>query len=160
MPVFLLAALSLVVTAVDAPDITKGRSGVWTYDVYDDRFTGLRACRLHERHVRYVRHTLRFDLGSRTQTYDAVYRIDDGPAQTAASQQMAVAKDGVSLTDDRLANPSGGLVNIPAQTLKAGRMVTVRASARARPVSFDISGFNEALSAALAAGCPTDRFYD
>jgi hypothetical protein len=132
------------------------RLGAWAMVVRNDPFSGYRACRLGSGPVDYRRQALVFHLSHRTDTSGAVYRIDDGPPIWARSDAATLAHLGFALHADDLANPSGGLVRIPAARLAGAKQVRIEAKGRVH--AFRIAGFEAALAAARSLGCTEEAF--
>jgi hypothetical protein len=126
--------------------------GGWTLHARQDGFTGQTSCRLVRGHAEWRRGAVTFHLGGNVDTSGAVYRIDDGPAMTAASDQPAVAALGFAIWRDDLANPSAGVVRIPAEKLASAHLVRIEAHI-GRVYGFGVDGLTAAVEAAKAKGC-------
>lgn len=100
------------------------------------------------------RGAIRFDLGRRTRTFDAIYRIDQGAPTSWRTSAMTLAAAGVELQTETLDNPSNGWVLVPLATLRRSHEIVIRPSPRAPARTFELGGLETALGEAEAAGCP------
>jgi hypothetical protein len=130
--------------------------GVWTLQASPDSFTGARSCRLSGAHMEYRRGAVVFHFSGGTDTSAAVYRVDGGPPVETRSELMDMAHRGFAIYDDRLANPSAGVVRVPQGRLIDARSVSIRPSAKAAVTTFKLDGFGAALAAARSAGCGSE----
>jgi len=131
------------------------RVGRWILNIRTDRFADERTCRLSRPGVTYERQALVFHLPPRLDTTTAIYRIDDAPPVAARNDLMQLAHLGFALQNDDLANPSEGLVRIPADRLASARTVKIEARAFSHPFTFKIDGFGAAKVLAEKVGCPS-----
>jgi hypothetical protein len=138
------------------PVAHRRRVGHWTLEVTSDPFTGAIGCRLHGRGMMLERGVMTFDFGADAHTFEAVYRIDQGPATPWRVNAMALAAAGASLQTDSLKNPSGGKVLTPLGPLIGARKITIRPSPTAEARTFTLADLGPALHAASAAGCGPD----
>ena len=138
------------------PTTRRIRTGQWTIVVTRDRFADAVSCQMRAHDVTYAGGAVTFHFGAKVHTYEASYRIDDGPAISWRANAMTLAQTGALTPSDDLLNPSGGRVTLPAKLLDGAQSVTVRTSARARPRTFRIGDLAEALTTAAAAGCGPD----
>ena len=135
---------------------THSRIGSWTLRVHSDRFSGGVSCRLSQRHVEYQRGALVFHVSRQASTLTSVYRIDGGAPRAASADGLELARMGFAVYQDDLANPSGGVVRIPARRLQGAKSVAIEVWRE--PVAFDITDLGAALDAAGRAGCSQDAF--
>lgn len=138
--------------------IVRSHIGAWALKVETDRFSGRLTCSLGRSHITYERQTLVFQLSHHADTTAAAYRIDDGPPIWTNADTLELASLGFELHNDDLANPSGGLVRIPAHRLAGARLVSIEIKADTNPVRFRIDRFGDALDAAQKAGCTDADF--
>lgn len=136
----------------------RHRVGPWTLTVVQDRFAGRTQCRLAARDMDYQRGALVIHLSPKADTFDAVYRIDGGPPQSVRADALELLRLGFALHQDDLANPSGGLVRIPADRLAGATRVDVEARPGAPVYTFRVDALAPALDAARAAGCGPEAF--
>jgi len=135
---------------------THSRIEGWTLRVRSDRFSGGVMCRLSKHNVEYQRGALVFRLSRRASALTAVYRIDGGAPRASSANALELARMGFAVYQDDLANPSGGVVRIPARQLQGAKSVAIEVWRE--PVAFDITGLGAALDAAGKAGCGQDAF--
>jgi hypothetical protein len=129
------------------------RIGGWTLRVRRDAFAGTASCRLTRGRASYEHGAVIFRLPSRTDTGAAVYRIDAGAPTPVVADQMAIASLGLPIWQDDLANPSGGVVRIPAAKLEGAGLVGIEARRGGRVWRVRIDNLAAALQAAGKAGC-------
>jgi hypothetical protein len=129
------------------------RIGGWTLRVHRDPFAGTQACSLTRGRASYEQGTVVFRLSSRTDSAAAVYRIDSGPPTPVVADQMAIAKLDLPVWQDDLANPSGGMVRIPAAKLAGASLVRIEARRGGRVWRVRIDDLGPALQEAAKAGC-------
>ncbi len=134
----------------------RGRIGPWTLEVKRDQFTGQISCSLQAPRMRFDRAAVTFRFSPRTETFDAVYRVDAGPPHSWRLSAMALAAHGVPLQTDDARNPSGGLVTLPYSALVGGKTVWIRPSAKARAWPFKIEDLTSAVNTARSSGCGAD----
>ena len=161
MPTYLALAVALLLpgSAHPTPSPTQDRHiGSWTLKITNDAFAGRRSCQLFAHRLEYGRGALILHLPRTVDTSAAVYRIDGGEPVDTRSEQMEIARDGFTIDEDSLANPSGGLVRIPETRVLSGHTVQIEASAKGKIFLFRIDGLGAALDAARQAGCPPDGF--
>jgi hypothetical protein len=139
--------------------VERHRVDQWRYEIDRDNFTGGQRCRLSERDVSYGRKTLTFRFSPGTDTSQAVFRIEDGPAHPWTEVRLQLLNNGVPIQDDSVENPSRGLVRIPAVDVGDARWVWIRSGPRTRPRRFVIAGLRPALAAAQASGCDPDKSF-
>jgi hypothetical protein len=133
---------------------TATAAGAWTLRARQDAFTGETSCRLVQGRATWERGVVVFHLGGKVNTAGAIYRIDDGAPVSAAADEPAVAALGLTIWRDDLANPSAGVVRIPAAKLANAHLVRIEPRARAtRFYSFPVDGLAAAVDAAKAKGC-------
>jgi hypothetical protein len=149
----LMAALPLG-QAPAAPTSTPAAAGAWTLRTRPDAFAQETSCRLVRGRATWERGVVVFHLGAKVNSAGAVYRIDDGAPISAAADQPAVAALGFAIWRDNLANPSAGVVQIPAAKLANAHLVTIEPRTHAlRTYSFPVDGLATAVDAAKAKGC-------
>ena len=132
--------------------------GEWTLNVRTDSFTTGHVCKLTRPGIDYQRQTVILHLPARTDTTNAVYRIDAGPPVEARADDLQIVRLGFALQDDDLQNPSGGVIRIPVTRLVGARSVRVETAAFSRSRKFDLDGLDAALAAANAANCGPNDF--
>jgi hypothetical protein len=142
---------------VTAHDVHRKVSG-WTLDVRSNSFTDDARCHLAKGRVSFARGVLVFRLSPSVDTSEAYYRVDDGEPRTAKAELMSVAHAGLAIYDDQLANPSGGVVRIPAERVGRGKLVAIQADATSAPRRFDVTGLDAALGDAAKHGCSPATF--
>ena len=133
---------------------TRRRFGGWTLQTRADPFRGALTCRLGADRMHVERGVLIVHLSRGADTGDAVYRLDGGAPVATRAEAMDMARRGLALTQDRLDNPSGGLVRIPAEQAAAAHALDVQSGPGRTPSRFRLDGLGAALEAARAAGCP------
>jgi hypothetical protein len=138
-----------------AREVTVHRYGVvgWVLETRKDSFSGRVVCRLNRGRLSYERQALVFHLPPRLNTYDAAYRIDGGPLLLSRDDAADLATQGFALSDDDLANPSGGLVRIPTRRLGGAKLVQIQPRPNSRPLRFSLNGLAATLAAARQLGC-------
>jgi len=134
----------------------RGRIGPWTLQVKRDGFTGQVTCSLVAPRMSFDHAAVTFRFSPRTETFDAIYRVDAGPAHSWRPNAMALAAHGVQLQSDDARNPSGGRVTLPYTALVGGKTVWIRPSAKARAWPFRIEELTSAVNAAKSSGCGAD----
>ncbi|QUD90434.1 hypothetical protein [Phenylobacterium montanum] len=135
------------------PEDARQRFGPWTLNVKHDRFTGQVSCVLSAPRMSFDRAAVTFQFSPHTETYDAVYRVDTGPAFSWRLSAMALASHGVKLETDDPTNPSGGRVILPYSAVVGGKTVWIRPSDKKRAWPFRIDDLAPAVAAAKTAGC-------
>ena len=135
------------------PRIERRRIGQWTLEIDHDPFTAQTSCRLHARSMTYGPAAMTFQFSPDQNTFDAIYRIDDGPPTPWRINAMTLASRGVVLQTDDLTNPSGGKVFAPTSALADAHSITIRPSPYARARTFNLADLPAALQAGAAAGC-------
>lgn len=136
---------------VEAQDSTLP-SG-WRLSQTRDVFTGAGACALESRNVRYGGGVVTFSFGRRTDTANALFRVDDGPIRSAGEVGPEVAGLGGSFLTRNTDNPSDGRVRLPWSKLKSAGRVDIRPNSRSVHRAFPLDGLNAALGEARGAGC-------
>jgi hypothetical protein len=136
-------------------EVVQHRYGVdgWVLEIRKDSFSGDTRCRVQRGRLSYERQALVFHLPPRLNTFDAAYRIDAGPLILARDDAADLAAQGFALNDDDLANPSGGLVRIPARRLDGAKLVQIQPRPETRPLRFNLTGLAPTLAAAKQLGC-------
>jgi hypothetical protein len=132
--------------------------GGWTLDVRNNSFTADARCHLVKGRVSFTRGVLIFRLSPGVDTSEAYYRVDGGEPRAAKAELMSVAHAGLAIYDDQLANPSGGVVRIPAERVGHGKLVAIQANTTSAPRRFDIAGLDSALDQAAKLGCTPTTF--
>jgi hypothetical protein len=131
----------------------------WDMRIERDGFTGQVRCRLFspaglgQGRISYARGVLGFHLGADRDAAQAWYSVDDAPPRPWRDDYPLLVARRVSLEGGSLANPTGGVVLIPQETLAGARTVTIRADRGVTPRRFRLKGFEQALAAARANGC-------
>ncbi|HEY2661069.1 MAG TPA: hypothetical protein VGI79_15210 [Caulobacteraceae bacterium] len=136
----------------------KGRSqiGQWTLDVKHDPFTGTVSCALRAPRMSFEHAAVSFRFWPSIDTFDAMYRIDSGPAYSWRISALALAAHGVKLQADDARNPSGGKVTVPYNALIGGKTIWVRPSPEAAATPFKIDDLPAAVAAARSQGCTAE----
>lgn len=157
---FALAALMSLPWFSHPSDVRREHHhvGPWTITVIQARFAGRTQCTLTARRMDFERGALVIHLPRKADTFDAVYRIDGGPPRSVRADAQELASLGFALHNDDLANPSGGLVRIPAHALTGAARVAVQAKPGAPVRQFRVDSLEPALDAARAAGCGPQAF--
>ena len=127
--------------------------GQWTLTIRRDRFAAATSCELRAHSMTVARGAVTFRFGPQVRTYDAMYRLDDGPPVSWRVNAMSLASHGALPEGEALANPSEGLVAVPLEALSGAQTIAIRTSARDRPRRFQIGDLPAALRAADALGC-------
>lgn len=131
----------------------------WDMRIARDGFTGQVRCRLvspgglRQGRISYADGVLGFHLDPDRDVAQAWYSIDDAPPRPWRDDYPALVARRVSLEGGSLANPTGGVVLIPAEILAGAKTVTIRADRHVTPKRFGLKGFEQALAAARANGC-------
>jgi hypothetical protein len=131
----------------------------WEMRITRDGFTGQTQCRLfapkdlRQGRISYASGVMGFHLDPDHDVVQAWYSIDDKPPRPWRDDYPVLTARRVSLERGSLANPTGGVVLIPTETLAGARTVTIRADREASPRRFRLRGFERALTAARANGC-------
>jgi hypothetical protein len=125
----------------------------WRLDVTEDRFAGVRTCRIHRGDVRVENRVAVFRFGSSTNTANAEFRIDGGPLRSAGSVAVEAAGLGEAMSGGDLKNPSAGRVALPLRMLTSAREVSIRPAPHSKHKRFDVAGLGAAASAAAGQGC-------
>jgi len=131
----------------------------WDMRIERDGFTNQVRCRLfspgglRQGRISYASGVLGFHLGADRDVAQAWYSIDDAAPRPWRDDYPVLVARRVSLEGGGLANPTGGVVLIPAESLAGARTVTIRADRDLAPKRFGLKGFEQALAAARANGC-------
>ena len=131
------------------------RVGPWRIDGRWDRFAGTRACAISAPGVGFYRGVLLFRIGSRGDTRAALFRVDGGPARPVTEAFDTVEGLGVFPRRGWIVDPQGGEVVLPLAYASGARTIAIRAAAGQRPRRFRVSGLDQAITLARAAGCST-----
>jgi hypothetical protein len=152
----LLAVLSALHLGPDPAPATAARRRIaaWTLETRADRFRGAVTCRLSSDSMHVERGVVIVRLSASADTLDAAYRLDGGAPVETRLEAMEMARRGLTLTEDALANPSGGLVRVPAARAAAARTLDVQPGRGRHAIRFRLDGLADALAAARAADCP------
>lgn len=168
MSLLLSAALSFLPTIwpLHAPQaVTREYTlPVWQFSMTKDRFAGTIRCQVYQGgkahpKVSYLHHALVFHFQKRINTFDAIYRLDGGSPKRWQDLYPKVIDAGVTLDGDSLANPTGGLVIMPLSEVASVHTVTIRPTPTAKPHTFIIDGYSDAIDAARARGCQPDAAF-
>ena len=128
--------------------------GGWRLSRTQDSFSGIVACRLEAQQVRFGGGVVTFSFGRRTDTANALFRVDGGPVRSIGQVGPEAAGLGAAIrSSNNTANPSDGRVVIPWSQLKSAARVDVRPNARSYHRTFMLDGLRTALDAARARGC-------
>jgi hypothetical protein len=158
----MLALIASVLLALpwshDAVHAERRHIGRWTLRVLTDTFTSGNQCRLFGHSADVQRGALVLRLARDVDTSGAIYRIDGGPPIAGRADQMELARMGLAIHADDLANPSGGLVRIPMRRVRDAHIVAVQVRAFGPVIQFEIDGLGAALDAAYKSGCTPESF--
>jgi len=86
-------------------------------------------------------------------SFDAVYRIDNGPPIKATADTLAIAHRGLAVFQDDLASPSGGIVRIPGERIVGAHQVSIQLRRGGRVVTRRLGGLESILAAAQSYRC-------
>lgn len=125
----------------------------WTLNVRHDGFSGTTSCLIKGRKMTYRHGVLTFHFSPRTDTANALYRVDQGPAQSVGLVAPEAAGLGAEFKSKNTKNPSDGKVHIPTSHLEAAQTVAVRPNKQRRATSFSLSGFEQAITVARQLNC-------
>lgn len=125
----------------------------WVLEVRRDAFTSATTCQIKARDMTYRHGVLTFRFATRVDTANALYRIDQGPAQSVGLVATEAAGLGAEFRSQNMKNPSNGRVHIPAAYLQTAQTVSIRPNPKRRSKAFSLTGFDKALSAAKDQGC-------
>lgn len=128
--------------------------GGWTVRVVWDRFTGDISCTVRKGRVELQNDVLIFHSPEWTDTSDAIFRIDGGPARSVHEATYEDQRRGYYRQGGPLANPSAGEVALPTYYVTGAKLVWIRPDARQEPWHFDVSRFADALALARSWKCP------
>jgi hypothetical protein len=150
----LLLALSIWPFA-SHPVITEARGVAkhWSFDLVKDRFSGGTSCHLNRGAVEVSKGFVAFKLGKAVDTADALYKIDDQPARRWRQVIPVLVAHGLTVQDDSLANPSGGVVTLPLADVMNAHEVEIRPAGDRKPRSFPIYALSIAVERAAERGC-------
>jgi|688.fasta_scaffold242530_2 hypothetical protein len=140
------------------------RLPTWEVATYRDRFTGEVRCKLYQgrlQHpdVTYAAKTVAFHFRTTLNTTEAAYRLDGGEVRAWRAEYPKLIRLGVQLDGDNLENPTGGLVILPIEDLKAVHTITIRATPRTTPRTFGVDGLADAIASASTHGCNPDASF-
>ncbi len=125
----------------------------WILYVRQDRFTGTTSCLMKGRKMTYRHGVLTFHFSRRTDTANALYRVDQGPARAVGLVGPEAAGLGAEFKSKNTKNPSDGKVHIPSAHLEAAQTVSVRPNKKRQATSFSLTGFDQALTVAKRLNC-------
>ncbi len=129
------------------------RVGQWLLTVTRDPFAQTTVCDLRGRSMLLARGAMTFYFGGKTETLDALYKVDDGRAVSWRVNAVALAASGALTQSEDLANPSGGRVAVPVKTLAGARYISIRPSLHVRARVYSVADLPAALARADADGC-------
>jgi len=132
----------------------------WTLIVGRDKFTDAVTCSLYSRRIRYRPGALIFHLGNGLETTHAVFRADDGPPTPVSQAFHRLEAEGYFPRRGWIDRLAGGDVALPPEVLAGVSRVSIRASPRRAPNTFDIGDFADVLDRAQDLGCPDKGFVD
>jgi hypothetical protein len=92
-------------------------------------------------------------LGAGADSFDAIYRIDNGPPIKVGADTLTIARRGLAVYQDDLMNPSGGIVRIPGERIVGAREVRIELRRGGRVVTRRLSGLESALEGAQIYRC-------
>jgi hypothetical protein len=121
--------------------------------VSGDPFAEQTTCKVTAPGMDYGHGVLTVRLGAGADTFEAVYRIDNGPLIKAGADTLAIARRGLAVYQDDLASPSGGIVRIPGERLLGAREVRIELRRGGAVFTRRLSGLDSALVAAQSYRC-------
>lgn len=130
------------------------QAGRWTIEIDDDRFAGAIRCVVRGPGIAVGPVAAVFALPRSTPSFDAIYRIDQGPPVVWRTVAIDLAAHGVRIEHDDLKNPSAGQVPVPLAAVANAQSIAIRADPAAPAYVFALDGLSTALAAAARAGCP------
>jgi hypothetical protein len=125
----------------------------WRLDIHRDRFTGSEVCTLRRPNITYGHGVLTFRFGHDIDTANALFRIDNGPVQSAGRVAVEAAGLGARFNGPNMTNPSNGEVHIPAADLNGGLRVSIEPNKRSSHRTFDVTGLSHAIETAKSRAC-------
>ncbi len=143
--------------------INHGQYG-WQVVVRSDAFTGEIDCFISSRktaiqdRITYAGRTLGFDFDGYVDPNTTWFRADDNPAQRLSSVYPTLYARGQVVPPRSLDNLSKTTVLIPMESVEGADHVLIRPEDNARPRSFKLIGFKEALQTAQDNGCTEDHY--
>jgi hypothetical protein len=154
----LAASLAALFASRDptAATLHHRKFGQWTLEIRSDPFIGATRCSLHAPRIDIRQAVAVFHFPRRTDTFDAMYKVDAGPAVSWRVNSMFIASHGARLETDDSSHPSGGEVAIPLPALDGATAVTIRPGPDERAHAFRLDGLSAALTGAGEAGCKAD----
>ena len=155
-----IAALSTLFGRHDAtrPTTHHERVGQWTLSVTHDPFAGTTRCALAARAMVVDRGVVTFYFGDQARTFEALYKVDAGPAVSWRANAMVLASTGSLAMSEDLVNASGGRVPVPLSVLAGARSISIRISPKVRAREFSLADLPAALARAEAKGCEPEAF--
>lgn len=132
----------------------------WQLRKVTDRFTGEVTCTLSRdqgsftgRGATVSPRAVTLRLPSTVETANAVYRVDGGPVIRWQDLYPALSSQRLPVDTGDLLHPSRGRLALPLASVSDATVIAVRTHRRARPVTFVVAGFSDALAEAKASGC-------
>ncbi len=133
-------------SAIQSADYRVDR---WRVQVSHDSFTGAVQCRATSGNLRISGDQLLVRLGSGTDTTQAAYRIDGGPAAPAYTTRLPWSE-----VAGAWGNPSAGRIPVPLSQLQSASTLAVRASPNASIRTFDVRSVPQVLAELRRQACP------
>ena len=99
-----------------------------------------------------------FYFGDQARTFEALYKVDAGPAVSWRANAMVLASTGSLAMSEDLVNASGGRVPVPLSVLAGARSISIRISPKVRAREFSLADLPAALARAEAKGCEPEAF--
>ena len=140
----------------DRPTTIHKTLGRWALQLTRDPFKNTVRCRLSSHRVTVENAAVILQAPTRTNTFDAYYRLDAAAAVSWRVNAMELVAHGVAIEQESLSNPSGGRVAIPLRLAGSAQSITIRPSDRGRSFVFSLRWLDNAISQAKAMGCGSD----
>ena len=137
----------------DRTTVRTPLSGGYRLALVRDDFRKTVTCRLDAADVRYAGGVVTFSFGRRTDTANALFRIDDGPLRAAGELGPEAAGLGAPFYSSNISNPSDGRVRLPYRVLQGARAIAIRANDHRAHRTFPLVPLQAALAEARARGC-------
>ena len=134
---------------------TRLRFGLWTLEIRRDPFASETACTISAPGMTFDHGALIIRLRSSANTFDAIYRIDQGPRVDSRSDQLKLARLGLAIYQEDLPNPSGGLLRIPGDEVRGAHQVRFELRRGGRVYTRSLWGLENALTSAQQNVCRT-----
>ena len=130
--------------------------GVWRIQMRYDAFTGTTSCTMKSGNLNYANHVITFEFGGATVTDAAIFRVNNGPVQSAGAFQDEVKSTELFYNPGPLENPGDGKVRLPEKLFTEAAFVDIRPTEQGRVKHFRLDGFPAALAFMQQRGCPAN----